>query len=191
VSGEALVTRDQWRSLLGSSAAAGNPRARIDLLEDDLNERSRADAREHKYSSSFAQLTAEQIEGMKDAVASGDPYALESAIQLMSYPYPNFSLRDANGRAVDADAFRDAGALLACEYGYPCDRSPRLDQACALMGRCAATNVRDYILYYSASPFESQRIVQYEDALRNVNSRNDWSGFRFVPGPVSFPGTIR
>lgn len=185
---EPVINRAQWRALLEPSAAAGNPRARIDLIQDDLSEPGRVQMREKKYDSALQMLTAAQIDGIKQAAASGDPYAIESGILLMSLPYGNFSMRDAQGQAVDLEALRQAGTLLACEAGYPCDHSPQMDQACAMVGKCAATTLRDYIQYYSASPYESQLIAQYEQALRDANDRNDWSGFRFVSGPATFPG---
>ena len=191
VGDEAMLTRDQWRSLLDSSAAAGNPRARIDLLRDDLDEKSRARMRARENSSGYDPLGPDQIEGLKQAVMSGDPYAIENGVDLMSLPYANFSLRDGRGQAVDTEALRKAGQLVACDSGYPCEHGPWMDQSCAMVGRCAASTLRDYIQYYGASPYESQLIAQYEEALQGASARNDWSGFRFVAGPATFPGWIR
>jgi hypothetical protein len=191
IRGEPVINRAQWRALLEPSAAVGNARARIDLIQDEVNEPGREQVRRKNYDSSPQMLTPGQIDGIKQAVASGDPYAIESGILLMSLPYGNFSVRDARGQVVDLEALRQAGSLLACDAGYPCDHSPTMDQACALVGKCGATTLRDYIQYYSASPYESQLIAQYEQALHQAQERNDWSGFRFVSGPATFPGWIR
>jgi hypothetical protein len=186
---EARVTHDEWRALLQSAADGGSPRAKVDLVRDDLLENTRARARSGQYGPGA--IASEQVEALKQAVMSGDPYAIENGTDLMANPYGNFSLRDARGQVVDSEAFRDAGLFLACDAGYPCKESQRIQQACALVGQCAADNIRDFIMYYNASPYMSQQIAQYQQALGAAVARGDWSGFRFNPGPQTFPGRIR
>ena len=186
---DSRISHDDWRGMVQLAAEAGSPRARIDLMRDDVLEQSRVKQMAGTYSP--PDLSSQQVEALKEAMTSGDPYAIDNGADLMVGPYANFSLRDAQGRPLDFNAFRDAATLLACDAGYPCRDSPAMDQACALVGHCAADNLRDYIMYYRSSPYQSQLIAQYQGSLGVALSRGDWSGFRFNSGPPTFPGWIR
>ncbi len=94
------------------------------------------------------------------------------------------SLRDADDRPINASAFYLALDLLGCEYGLQCGAdTPRMLQACAMSGNCAATNYRDYLLYYAASPNTSQQVAGCEAALQRAAQGSDWSGFILRRGP--------
>ncbi len=166
---EVRISHDRWRELMRMAADGGSARARIDLVSDDLSELARVGNRKGNYGPQ--EVTAEHVEAFKQALASGDPYAIEHGTALLAGAYANFSLRDARGQAVDTNALTNAGILLACDAGYPCQRSssPAMDQACALVGDCAADNLRDFIMYYSASPHTSELIARYQQALGDAS----------------------
>jgi hypothetical protein len=182
------VQLKDWRALLEDAAAGGNTNARLDLANDDIGEQYR----EHlKAGSYFANITPSQVDAIKAAIASGDPYGITEGVNLLAGSYANMSLRDSTGQAIDTKALIVAGRLMSCDAGYLCgENSPDLIQGCALFDQCGATNYRDYTMYYSASPYASQRVAQYEQALRVAATSNDWSGFRFHPGPATLGGAM-
>jgi hypothetical protein len=180
------MQRKEWRGLLEDAAARGNLNARVDLINDDIAGALRSP---QKGRFLIPAITSEQVDALKQAVASGDPYALATGMRLLAGGYSNMSLLDGAGQPVDLRAMVTAVDLMGCDSGYPCDGSNRsMLIGCALFDRCAASNLRDYTMYYDASPYTSQRIAQYQQALGDVTSRNDWSGFRFHPGPAVLPG---
>ncbi|HEX7605710.1 MAG TPA: hypothetical protein VF348_03295, partial [Usitatibacter sp.] len=98
--------------------------------------------------------------------------------------YQNMSLRDAQDRPLDVSAAYMAGALVGCDYGFPCGPdSSWVQNGCAMNGHCDANSLRDYIMYYASSPSSSQVMATYEAAIRNAVGNNDWSFFHFYPGP--------
>ena len=127
-----------------------------------------------------------QVQVLRDVVSSGDPYALERAVSLLGRnQYGNFSLRAADDTPLDPSALWMASDLVACDYGAACGPDNKwLLSSCAMRGQCAAGNVRDYMMYYAASPNTSQLMAQYETAIRNAATNGDWSFFRFHPGPA-------
>jgi hypothetical protein len=182
-------SRDEWRKLLEDSAARGELKARLDLLKDDLAEENRKKSQSGQYG--MPTLSAAQLDQVKQAMAAGDPYSITTGIEVLSNAYGNLSLQDGQGQAIDIKALKAAAALMACDAGYPCgDSHPILLFACAQFDRCGASNFRDYPMYYDVSPYVSQRIAQYQGALRNVVANNDWSGFRFYSGPPALPGAV-
>jgi hypothetical protein len=49
------------------------------------------------------------------------------------------------------------------------------------MGRCDADNLRDFLLYYRSSPYDSQVLARYESALRSAALTGDTSFLVFYP----------
>ncbi|HTQ01524.1 MAG TPA: hypothetical protein VMN56_19565 [Casimicrobiaceae bacterium] len=181
------IARADWRRLLQDAAAAGEIKAQLDLAKEEIYDQYRAQTKTGK--GGLATVTEAQIETARRAIASGDPYGIAEGVNLLTGGYANMSLRDARDQPVDLRAFQAAGNLLACDAGYACGgQSGDLLQGCALFDRCGADNLRDYTMYYSASPYRSQLIAQYEQALRGAMATNDWSAFRFHPGAASLPG---
>ena len=169
------------RALYEASASAGDPKARVAMIREEMGDFYVA--RQGK--PGFYSLSAGQMETLKQAISSGDPVALtDGAILLAVTRYDNVSVRSPDGRSLDTRAFVDAANLVACDEGYPCGpENYKMQSDCAFMDYCMAVNLRDHVMYYSASPYTSQMIAQYEGALRSAATSNDWSGFRFMSGP--------
>jgi hypothetical protein len=176
------ATQRDIRELVAASAAGGDPKARVELLQENITEQVRGS--DGKFSGAMPRIDDAQMEILKQVMNSGDPYAMRGAAGLLAGSYGNMSLRDADDRPVDLSAFYIAATLLACDYGLPCGADTmQVQQGCAMNGNCAANNYRDYMLYYAASPSTSQQVAGYEAALRRGAQNNDWSGFVFRPGP--------
>jgi len=119
---------------------------------------------------------------------------LTRAGTTLTLPYDNMSLRDADDRPIDFRAFIRANILVTCDYGLPF--GPDADwvvHACAASGDCAASTLRDHMMFYNSSPSSSQLMAGYEAALRNAAREGNWSFFHFsnVPNPTTalqYPG---
>jgi hypothetical protein len=133
-------------------------------------------------------IGAAQIEDLKHAAESGDPYALVIAAETLDGPFTNMSLQSTlDGRPVDSNAFGTAATLLACDAGYPCGPDTRTIQfGCAYLGRCDAQSLREYQFFYGLSPDSSQRVAEYEAMLTRAVRDHDWTSFTFHPGPAVF-----
>ena len=54
---------------------------------------------------------------------------------------------------------------------------------CIYQGRCDAQSLREYLFFYSLSPDDSQRVVEYQAMLQRAVRDHDWSSITFHPGP--------
>jgi hypothetical protein len=180
------TTRKDIRALLEAGAAGGDPKARAALVQQDLDDQRRGpDGKMVFGPDNTPRITDANVETLKQAIGSGDPYAIRSAMNTLIGSYQNMSLRDDQDRPLDVMAVFMAGALVGCDYGFPCGAdSSWVQNGCALSGHCDANNLRDYMMYYGASPSSSQVMATYEAAIRNAVGNNDWSFFHFYPGPT-------
>ena len=179
------TSRKEIRSLLEAGAAGGDPKARAALVRLELDDQRRGPDGKMKFGpDGVPRISDANIETLKQAMGSGDPYAMRSAMNALMGTYQNMSLRDAQDRPLDVVAAFMAGALVGCDYGFPCGPdSSWMQDGCAMSGHCDANNLRDYLMYYAASPSSSQVMANYEAAIRNAVGNNDWSFFHFYPGP--------
>jgi hypothetical protein len=183
--GEITATRKDIRALLEAGASGGDPKARAALVMQELEDQLRGpDGKQKTGPDSLPRISDAQLETLRQAMASGDPYAMRSAASLMMGRYDNMSLRDEDDRPVDTGAFFRAAVLASCDYGLPCGPdSAWVMNGCAFVGNCAANNLRDHMMFYNSSPNASQVMATYEVALRNATRDGNWSFFHFYPGP--------
>jgi hypothetical protein len=184
------VKRKDIRDLLAAGAAQGDPKARVAMVQQSISDQQRGPDGKWRYDQTKPPVIDDaQIQALKDAVSSGDPYAMRQAMGMLGgSQYGNFSLRLADDTPLNYGALFLAGFLVSCDYGAQCGAdSDWLQHACAMNGQCDTANLRDYLMYYGATPATSQSMAQYETAIRNAAATGDWSFFRFYPGPA--PGT--
>jgi hypothetical protein len=179
------TSRKEIRGLLEAGAAGGDPKARAALVRQDLDDQRRGPDGKMRFGpDSIPRISDANLETLKQAIGSGDPYAMRLAMNTLMGTYQNMSLRDAQDRPLDGSAAYMAGALVGCDYGFACGAdSSWVQNGCAMNGHCDANNLRDYLMYYAASPSSSQVMATYEAAIRNAVGNNDWSFFHFYPGP--------
>jgi hypothetical protein len=181
--GDLNATQKEIRALLEAGAAGGDPKARMALLSEELDDDLRGPDGKEK-PGSVPRVTDAQLETLRQVIASGDPLAIRSAATTLVLEYQNMSLRDAEDRPIDRLAFIRAAILLTCDYGLPCGPDSQwVMRACAVYGQCAASGLRDHMMYYNSSPSSSQVMASYEAALRNAARDANWSFFHFYPGP--------
>jgi hypothetical protein len=179
------MSRKDLRALLQAGSDAGDPKARAALVQFDVEQQYRGPDGKWRFGPDVSvKISSDQVDTLKQAIASGDPYAIRGAMSTLMRGYDNLSLRDANDRPLDMGAIWQAETLIGCDMGFDCGANSRwLQQGCALQGYCAANNLTDYIMYYQTSPNSSQMIATYQAAIRNMLNSGDWSYFHFFPGP--------
>lgn len=172
------ITQAALDKMLADSAAAGDPRARAIKIEQDLWTVRRAEGRD------AAGISDDQIENLKEVLATRDPEAIRVAGRVLSNSWADYGLRFGPEQVpVEPRAFMNAWLVLACDYGQPCGiDTPRMLQACALRGHCDAMNYPDYLYYYGSTPHDSQLLMQYRHGLRQAIETGDWSQLTVVRG---------
>ncbi|HXF80077.1 MAG TPA: hypothetical protein VN598_14500 [Usitatibacter sp.] len=181
------ISRKQIRDLYEAGAAQGDPKARVAVVQQAIQDQQRGPDGKWRFDPARPPTIDDgQVQVLRDAVSSGDPYALRNAVSVLgNNQLGNFSLRPADDTPLNGSALWMASLLVGCDYGAVCGAdSEWLLYSCAMRGECAAGNVRDYMMYYASSPNTSQLMAQYEAAIRNAATRGDWSFFRFYPGPA-------
>ncbi len=182
--GGLTTTRKDILALLEAGAAGGDPKARVALLSENLEDQFPRGPDGKQRTDYIPSLSDAQVETLRQVLASGAPLAMRMAGSTLMLDYQNMSLRDADDRPLDRSAFLRAVNLATCDYGRPC--GPDADWVlndCAFNGRCAANNLRDHMMFYNSAPSASQVMSSYEAGLRSAIRDGDWSFFRFHPGP--------
>jgi len=179
------MSRKDLRTLLQAGADGGDPKAKAALVQYDLQDQYRGPDGKMRFAPDLiAKISDAQLDTLRQAVASGDGYAVRTAITALTGSYGNFSLRDADDRPLNLMALWQASTLVSCDAGFDCGPTSQwVQNGCAFQGYCAANNLNDYLMYYVSSPASSQMIATYVAAIRNAVNNGDWSYFHFYPGP--------
>jgi hypothetical protein len=182
------VTPQAIRELLAQAASAGDPKASADLVRHDLwAPIDKMDPTKLSMATApWPAISTAQVEQLKGAAESGDPYALITVAETLAGPFTNMSLEATqDGRTVNSGDLQAAAHLVACDAGYPCGPDSRSMQfGCAYLGNCDAQTFREYEFFYGLTPDSSQRVAQYQAMLEHAVRDHDWSGFTFHPGPA-------
>ena len=180
------ITAADAARLYAEAAAAGNPGAKIAVAANQFNEQARAttargvDAR---------RLTEDQLSLVRDGLASGDPFAIQRAGQLLTWN--STQLVDRNlGAAGDPFTPRDWGAawaLAACDRGANCSADAlRVLNGCAYQGACGYQTLEAYMQFNELAPnvylATQQNRATILDAI--AQGRWDWLGIAAGSGRV-------
>lgn len=179
------ITQADLGKMLSEAAAMGDPKAQATALEQSLWQERRASGPQGGWGRDSVTLSDAQVGSLQQVAASRDPEAMMIAGRVLATSWHDFSLRiGPDNQLVEPRAFQQAFALLACDYGYPCDATnPRVLSGCAYQGHCDAANLADYLFYYGSSPYDSQLLAQYRGILRQAVETGDWSQVTVVRGP--------
>ena len=180
-------SREDIRTAMARAAEAGDPRARVRLVEIDTwaplmgpNGMSFRGP-----DSKLPEITDAQLATIREALASNDPAAIMAAGRLLSSTLADLQIRAGpDERAVDPRAFYDAWNLVACDAGRDCGpQSEQILGGCYAFGNCDARDLREYLFFYSNSPQGSQLVAEYQAQISRAIATGDWSYFQFFRGP--------
>ena len=179
---------NEARELRQAAAAEGEIKARIRLAREEVfwtpKPATPAAAKPD---------VARHLELIREAIESGEPYAISQATWMLSYPGTNLSVGvGPHELPLQLDVFSRAATALGCELGVPCGPgSDNLLDACAFHRACDVRDLRDYYFFHAMSPQQSQLMHQYVEALRAVVRSRDWSHFAMRPGKPTLPYSVK
>ena len=181
------ITAADAARLYAEAAAAGNPAAKVAVAANQFNDQARAtlargiDAR---------RLTEDQLALVRDGLASGDPFAIQRAGQLLTWNSTQLVDRHlgAGGDPFNPRDWGAAWALAACDRGANCSAdAARILNGCAYQGACGYETLEAYLQFnelapnvYLASQLNRATIL---DAISQ--GRWDWLGIAAGSGRVA------
>ncbi|MEO8386057.1 MAG: hypothetical protein ABI583_12490 [Betaproteobacteria bacterium] len=172
--------------LYAEAAAAGNPAAKVAVAANQFNDQARStmargiDAR---------RLTEDQLSMVRDGLASGDPFAIQRAGQLLTWNSTQLVDRQL-GASGDPFSPRNWGAawtLAACDRGANCGAdATRVLNGCAYQGACGYETLEAYLQFNELAPnvylASQQNRATILDAI--AQGRWDWLGIAAGSGRV-------
>lgn len=185
---DVATTQKDVRGLFEKAAAAGDVRARAKLVELAMRDGMTGPDGSVHIPTRPPAFSDAQVETLRQAMQSGDPYAVIATVSAMNV-WPGMVTLPADGgeRSVDIAALSLASALVACDLGLDCGPHAReMLNGCAFQGNCDATDYRDYLFFYSMPPATAQRAGAYQAGIHRA-IQGDWSYFTFHRGPPAAP----
>jgi len=180
------ITGAEAARLYAEAAAAGNPAAKVAVASNQFNDHARATSARGVEA---RRLTEDQLALVRDGLASGDPFAIQRAGQLLTWNSSQLVDRQL-GAGGDPFNPRDWGAawtLAACDRGANCGAdATRILNGCAYQGACGYETLEAYMQFnelapnvYLASQLNRATIL---DAI--AQGRWDWLGIAAGSGRV-------
>ena len=172
---------NETRELRQAAAAAGDAKARIRLIHDEV---MAPPPPQQPGSTPPRRDVARHLDGIRAAMESGEPNAIGHAANLLTMWSSDLSVRTGPEELpLNADLFRRAATVIGCELGANCGRgSDDMLYACAFHRACDVADLHEYYFFYALSPQQSQLMTQYAEAIRAVVTSHDWSRFAMRPG---------
>lgn len=175
--------------LYREAAAAGNPAAKVAVAADLYREQARnARGVEER------RLSEDQLGMLRDALSSGDPFAIERAGQLLSWGSAQLADRRL-GPNNDPYAPRDWGPawqLAACDRGANCGSDAyRVLNGCAQQGACGYQSLEAYMQFNELPPNVYAAALQNRATILDAiaQGRWDWLGIASGMGRTVTPGS--
>ena len=183
--GTTITAADAAR-LYAEAAAAGNPGAKVAVAANQFNEQARATTARGVEA---RRLTEDQLSLVRDGLASGDPFAIQRAGQLLTLNSTQLVDRRL-GASADPFNPRDwasAWTLAACDRGANCGaESSRVLSGCAYQGACGYESLEAYMQFNDLPPnvylAAQQNRATILDAI--AQGRWDWLGIAAGSGRV-------
>ena len=180
------ITGADAARLYAEAAAAGNPAAKVAVATNQFNDQARATSAR---GIEARRLTEDQLSMVRDGLASGDPFAIQRAGQLLTWNSTQLVDRHlgAGGDPFNPRDWGAAWALAACDRGANCGAdATRVLNGCAYQGACGYESLEAYMQFnelapnvYLASQLNRATIL---DAI--AQGRWDWLGIAAGSGRV-------
>ncbi|MBL8519750.1 MAG: hypothetical protein JNK75_03680 [Betaproteobacteria bacterium] len=186
--GNVAISGADVQRMYREAAAQGNPAAKIAVAATQYQEQlGRARGIEER------RLSEEQLGTMREALTSGDPFAIERVGQLLAQSTQLAERRiGPNGDPYNPRDWGPAWQLAACDRGANCGAdAQRVLNGCAWQGACGYDSLETYMQFNELPP------NVYQAALNNRNmileaiaqGRWDWLGIAQGMGRTVNPGT--
>lgn len=162
------------------AAAAGNPGAKAAVAAELYRDQSRSAKNLEE-----RRMTEDQLSLVRDALASGDPFAIRRAGQLLTYESSQLTDRKlgAEGDLFNPRDMGPAWTFLACDRGANCGAdSNRVLQGCATQGACGYTSLQSYMQFNELSPNAYANAQRYNAMIADAIEQGRWDLLGIAPG---------
>ena len=180
------ITAADAARLYAEAAAAGNPGAKVALAANQFNDQARSG---NARGVEGRKLTEDQLALVRDGLASGDPFAIQRAGQLLTWNSTQLVDRrlGATGDPFNARDWGSAWTLAACDRGANCGAdAQRVLNGCAYQGACGYQSLEAYMQFNELAPnvylAAQQNRATILDAI--AQGRWDWLGIAAGSGRV-------
>lgn len=163
--------------IYAEAAAAGNPAAKVVVAEAQYQAETRsARGIEER------RLSEGQLANLRDALASGDPFALERARFLLSNQLQERRVGPNNDPYSPRD-WGPAWQLAACDRGANCGSdSYRILNGCAYQGACGYDSLETYMQFNELPPNVYQAAQQNRQTILDAIAQGRWDWLGIAPG---------
>lgn len=181
------VTSADATRLYAEAAAMGNPGAKVALAANQFNDQARAG---NARGVEGRRLTEDQLALVREGLASGDPFAIQRAGQLLTWNSTQLTDRrlGATGDPFNPRDWGSAWTLAACDRGANCGAdAQRVLNGCAYQGACGYQSLEEYMQFNELAPnvylAAQQNRATILDAI--AQGRWDWLGIAAGSGRVA------
>ena len=166
--------------LYREAAAQGNPAAKVAVASDQYREQARtARGVEER------RLSEDQLSMVRDALGSGDPFAIERAGQLLSWGSTQLADRKVgpNGDPYNARDWAPAWQLAACDRGANCGADAfRVLNGCAYQGACGYNSLETFMQFNELPPNVYAAALQNRATILEAITQGRWDWLGIAPG---------
>ena len=183
--GSSITAADAAR-LFAEAAAAGNPGAKIAVATNQFNDQTRGTA---PRGVEARRLTEDQLTLVRDGLASGDPFAIQRAGQLLTWNSTQLAERrlGPEGDPFNPRDWGSAWALAACDRGANCSAdAQRILTGCAYQGACGYQSLEAFLQFNELAPNVYLAAQQNRNVILEAiaQGRWDWLGIAAGSGRV-------
>ncbi len=166
--------------LYREAAAAGNPGAKVAVA----SELYRAQAQNAR-GIEERRMSEDQLAMVRDALGSGDPFAIESAGRLLSFGSTQLAERKVgpNGDPYSARDWAPAWQLAACDRGANCGADNyRVLNGCAFQAACGYDSLETYMQFNELAPNTYAAAMQNRATILDAIAQGRWDWLGIAPG---------
>jgi hypothetical protein len=174
------LTAADISKLYRDAAAQGNAAAKVAVASDLYREQAR-----NARGIDERRMSEDQLAMVRDALGSGDPFAIERAGQLLSWGSTQLADRKIgpNGDPFSARDWGPAWQLAACDRGANCGSDNyRVLNGCAYQGACGYDSLETYMQFNELAPNVYAAAIQNRATILDAIAQGRWDWLGIAPG---------
>ncbi len=174
------ITAADISKLYREAAAQGNPAAKVAVASDQYREQARnARGIEER------RMSEDQLAMVRDALTTGDAFAIERAGQLLSWGSTQLADRRVgpNGDPFTARDWAPAWQLAACDRGANCGADAyKVLNGCAYQGACGYDSLETYMQFNELPPNVYAAALQNRATILDAIAQGRWDWLGIAAG---------
>jgi hypothetical protein len=177
--GNVAITAADVQKMYREAAAQGNQAAKVAVASTDYQSQlGRARGVEER------RLSEEHLATLRDALSSGDPFAIERVGQMLASSTQLAERRvGPNGDPYNPRDWGPAWQLLACDRGANCGAdSQRVLNGCAWNGACGYDSLETYMQFNELPPNVYQAVLANRALIAEAIAQGRWDWLGIAPG---------